>query len=238
MTVHKVLFERIESKRTFEEVSSRIRKSILDGTLKNGTRLPSEGDLAKQFNVGRQTVREALRILELSGFITIQKGSGGGPIIKDNVLGRTTDLLSDALQMEKISVDEFTDARLLIEKAVMNDAIDHAKDQDIRNLQENLLKAKDLIAQKKVATDVNFEFHSLLAEASKNTVFAILERAINSIQRDLRTRSSPDLRTSKAAVQAHEKILDALVRKKRNRAIDLLEKHIIAIQKSLSDKIA
>jgi len=67
MNAQKAIFTPIKSKRAFEEVSSRIKELIFEGVLKPGDKVSSEGELAKQFNVGRQTVREALRILELSG---------------------------------------------------------------------------------------------------------------------------------------------------------------------------
>ncbi len=148
MSVNKALFTPVENKRTFEQVSSKIKTLIFEGVLKPGDRLPSEGGLAKQFTVGRQTVREALRILELSGFIRVQKGFGGGPIIKDTILANVTNLLLDAFRMEKISVDEFTAARLMVEKGILNYAVDNAEDQDVKDLQENLAKAKSLIARK------------------------------------------------------------------------------------------
>ena len=232
VSVNKALFTPVENKRTFEQVSSKIKTLIFEGVLKPGDRLPSEAELAKQFNVGRQTVREALRILELSGFIRVQKGFGGGPIIKDTILANVTNLLLDAFQMEKISVDEFTAARLMVEKGILNDAIENAEDQDVKDLQENLAKAKGLVARKRLATDVNFEFHALFARASKNTVFVILERTINAIHRNLRSRRSADFKTSKNAVQAHEKILDAVIKKEREKAINLLEQHILAVRKS------
>ena len=97
----------------------------------------------------------------------------------------------------------------------MNHTIDNADDSDIENLKENLAKVKDLVANKEIATEVNFEFHSLLAQASKNEVFVILEGAINAIHRNLRSRRAPDFKTSETAVQAHEKILDALIEKRR-----------------------
>jgi len=232
MSVDKAIFKPIKSQRTFEEVSLKIKELIFEGVLKSGDKLPSEADLAEQFNVGRQTVREALRILELSGFIIVKKGFGGGAIIKDSISKRITDLLLDTFRMEKITVEEFVAARLTIEKTILNEAIDNADDQDVKNLQENVGKAKDLLARKKIATDINFEFHSLLASASKNTVFVILERAINAIHYNLRSRRTADLKTSKTAVQAHEKILDALIKKRRERGIHLLEKHILEVRKS------
>ena len=232
MSIDKTIFKPVKSQRTFEEVSSKIKELIFEGTLKSGDKLPSELELAKQFNVGRQTVREALRILELSGFITVKKGYGGGPVVRDNISGRITNLLLDAFRMGKFSVDEFTAARLTIEKAIFNEAIDNADDQDIKDLRENLAKAKGLIAKKEMATDLNFEFHSLLAKASKNKVFIILEGAINAIHHDLRSRRITDFKTSKTAVQAHEKILEALIEKRRETAIHLLEKHILSVRES------
>ena len=118
MSTDKAIFTPVESKRTFEEVSSKIKTLVFEGVLKPGDRLPSEAELAKQFGVGRQTIREALRILELSGLIAVQKGFGGGPIIKDTILTTISNLFFDAFQMEKITVEEFTAARLVIEKAV------------------------------------------------------------------------------------------------------------------------
>jgi GntR family transcriptional repressor for pyruvate dehydrogenase complex len=232
MSVDKALFTPVENRRTFEQVSSKIKTLVFEGVLKPGDKLPSEAELAKQFNVGRQTVREALRILELSGFITVQKGFGGGPIIKDTILANVTNLLLDAFRMEKISVEEFTAARLMVEKAILNDAIDNAEDQDVKALQENFAKAKGLIAKKELATDLNFEFHALLAKASKNTVFMILERAINAIHRNLRSRRTPDFEASKNAVQEHEKLLDVFIEKDREKAITLLEQHILEVRKS------
>ena len=229
---NKVLFTPVENKRTFEAVSSQIKTLVFEGVLKSGDRLPSEAELAKQFNVGRQTVREALRILELSGFIRVQKGFGGGPIIKDTILANIANLLLDAFQMEKISVDEFVAARLMVEKGIVNHAIDHADDQDVKALQQNLAEAKALIARKALATDVNFTFHALLAKASKNAVFMILEKAINAVHHNLRSRRTPDFETSKNATLAHEKILDAFVKRDRERAIDLIEQDILAVGKS------
>ena len=143
------LFTPIESKRTFEEISAKVKALIFEGTLKPGDKLPSELELARQFGVGRQSVREALRLLELSGFISVQKGFGGGPIVQDTISTRIRNLYLDAFRMEKITIDEFTTARSVIEKAIINEVIDQADESDIRCLQENIEGAKALIAKKK-----------------------------------------------------------------------------------------
>ena len=226
------LFTPIESKRTFEEISSKVKNLIFDGTLKPGDRLPSEQELAKQFGVGRQSVREALRLLELSGFVSIQKGYGGGPVVKDTISTQIRNLYLDAFRMEKITVEEFTSARSVIEKAILNEVIDKADESDIKRIRANLAEAEELIANKKMATDENFDFHALLAQASKNKVFIILERSINAIHRNLRSRSTADYKTTRNALKAHQKILDAIINKDREKAIKLLDQHILDVMKS------
>jgi GntR family transcriptional repressor for pyruvate dehydrogenase complex len=226
------LFTPIESKRTFEEISSKVKDLIFEGTLKPGDKLPSEVELAKQFGVGRQSVREALRLLELSGFISVQKGYGGGPIVQDTISTRIRNLYLDAFRMEKITVEEFTTARSVIEKAILNEVIDKADESDIKRIQANLARAEELIANKKLATDENFDFHALLARASKNKVFIILEKSINAIHRNLRSRSAADFKTTLNALKAHKEILDAIINKDREKAIKLLHKHIFDVMKS------
>jgi len=240
MADHDILFDPVKGRRTFEKVSSEIKKLVIQGVLKPGDKLPPEIELARQFNVGRQTIREALRILELSGFISIQKGFGGGPVIKDTILNRISALFLDAFQMEKVSIEELTVARFKIEKIVLNDAIDFADDQDIQALQENIDKARKKIERKSMATVENIEFHNLLAKASKNHVFVIVSGSILALLEDLLCRLTPDFEVSKKALRSHEDILKALIAKDRAAAINFLEKHLLKVQnhlKSLPDQI-
>ena len=113
------LFNPLKPKRAFEEVCDEIKTLIFTGTLKPGDRLPTELELASQFNVSRQTVREALRLLETTGFINMQKGGSGGPLIVDTILNTISNSFLDAFQLQKISVDELTAARIEIEKMVL-----------------------------------------------------------------------------------------------------------------------
>lgn len=111
-----------------------IKKSIVRGAFKPGDRLPSEVELSRQFGVSRQTIREALRILELSGFITIQRGAVGGAIIVDTILKSVSESLVDAIQMRKIRPDDLNMCRLEVEKGMMRYVISYADATDIQRL--------------------------------------------------------------------------------------------------------
>ena len=71
-------FRRVQVARAFEDIARQIREELLQGRLRPGDRLPAERELAVQFGVSRNTLREALRSLEIAGLITLRKGAAGG----------------------------------------------------------------------------------------------------------------------------------------------------------------
>ena len=77
-------FSPARGRRAFDDIIEQIRERLKNGELKPGDRLPSERFLAEQFDVSRNTVREALRMLEIAGLIVIRKGSAGGGFIAPN----------------------------------------------------------------------------------------------------------------------------------------------------------
>ena len=239
----KTVFTPIKSPRTFEEVSNRIKKLIFDGVFKPGDKLPPEIEIAQQFNVGRQSIREALRILELSGFITIQKGGGGGAIIKDTISNTISELFLDAFQLERITIEELTIARFEIEKIVLKYTIEKADKSDIESLQQNIQAAREKIENNNPAVDENIRFHKLLARASKNQLFVIVVEAVTAAIRHFLSGLGPDAETSdsekwynesmmnsKNTLAYHEDILNAIIAKKLDQAIDILENHLLEVK--------
>jgi len=242
-TDFKTVFTPIKSPRTFEEVSNQIKKLIFDGVFKPGDKLPSEIEIAQQFNVGRQSIREAMRILELSGFITIQKGGGGGAIIKDTISSTISELFLDAFQMEKITIEELTIARFEIEKIVLKYAIENADESDIESLQKNIRETREKIENNILAVDENIRFHKLLAKASKNHLFVIVVEAVTTAIRHFLSGLGPasessdsekwyneNMMNSKNTLAYHEDILNAVIEKKLDVAIDILENHLLEVK--------
>jgi len=233
MNNQKAIFAPIKRTRTFEDVSDKIKQLIFDDVLKPGEKLPSEVQLAQQFGVGRQTVREALRLLEASGFINIHRGGSGGPIIKNTIFNRISDLFLDAFRLKKVTLAELTVARLEIEKVVLNYVIDNVEESDIISLQKNVAEARKKIDNKIVATEENIQFHTLLAQASRNHVFFIVVESIMAVVGDFLSRIGPDVETSDNVVSYHEDIVKAIAEKKRTKAINLLEQHLLEVRNRL-----
>ena len=72
----------VTGERIAERVASELRRRIVDGELADGARLPKEDTLRSLFAVGKPAIREALRILETEGLISVVRGNKGGAIVR------------------------------------------------------------------------------------------------------------------------------------------------------------
>ena len=116
-------FTNIKRRKIHEDVAEQIENQIIDGSLKEGSFLPSERELMGFFNVGRPAVREAILLLQRNGFILV--GSSGRPMVCKPSASNVIDQLSSAAKF-LLSFEEgersFQDARRLFESAIAKNA--------------------------------------------------------------------------------------------------------------------
>ena len=94
------MFQPLEKKRFSDRIVELIKAKIIQENLKIGTRLPSEIDLSQEFSVSRSVIREALRILEISGLVSIKKGPSGGIFVSNVYHKPIKDSLSNLILRE------------------------------------------------------------------------------------------------------------------------------------------
>jgi GntR family transcriptional regulator, transcriptional repressor for pyruvate dehydrogenase complex len=158
--------------RTLDDVFLQLRDAILSGEIAAGERLPNERDLAKRFEVGRPTVREALRSLEALGIIEIRPGRTGGAYAarpSESTLGSA---LSTLLSLQGASPQELAEFRLSFEADNAWWAAHRAEVEDIAALEELVAETRSLL---KVIvddwtplTEADARWHEALAQATKN----------------------------------------------------------------------
>lgn len=186
------------------------------------------------FAVGRQSVREALRLLELSRFLSIQRGMGGGPVVEDTLFSKIGTLFLNAFKFNKISLEDLTIARVEIEKSVLLYAIENADTEDLKSLKSNIRKANSLLKKGSAAFKEHFEFHRLLAKSSKNHVFILVMESILAVLSDFRSRvNEVGIHRSREVTLCHEKILRAIEDKNRQDAIRLMDEHLGEVREIL-----
>jgi GntR family transcriptional repressor for pyruvate dehydrogenase complex len=162
--------------RAWQAVLEHIERRLLDGELAPGDRLPGERQLAAELGVGRSSVREALRVLEVLGLIRTHTGSGptAGAIIIATPGGGMSALMRLQVAASGFPVDDIVATRLVLEAHVAGD-LAAASGTDGRapdlSAAERLLDAMDdpgLDPAEFLALDA--AFHLALAEASGNQV--------------------------------------------------------------------
>lgn len=167
--------------RAWRLVLEHIERDLLDGRLGPGDRLPSERDLSTELGVGRSSVREALRVLEVMGLIRTATGSGpqSGAIVIATPSGGMSTLLRLQVAAQGFPLDDVVRTRLVLEDAVVA-AMAGAADSDTTRAHQLLeaMDAADLTPGEFLALDA--ELHLSLAEASGNTVIAAMMAGLRS----------------------------------------------------------
>lgn len=102
-----------------EVVASQLRRRILRGELKEGDTLAQESDMMSQFGVSRPTLREAFRLLEAEGLISISRGTRGGASVHRPSIHVAARYMGFILQANNISLDDVYSTRILIEPAAV-----------------------------------------------------------------------------------------------------------------------
>ena len=167
--------------RAWRLVLEHIERDLLDGRLGPGDRLVSERDLASELGVGRSSVREAFRVLEVMGLIRTATGSGpqSGAIVIATPTGGMSALLRLQVAAQGFPLADVVQTRLVLEDAVVG-AMAGSDEHDTARAHELLeaMDAVDLAPEEFLALDA--QLHLSLAEGSGNTVIAAMMAGLRS----------------------------------------------------------
>lgn len=115
------MFRPARPQRAVDQIVAQVESLLRDGKLRPGDRLPSERALADQFAVSRNTVREALRILEFNGMLVLKRGSTGGAFVTTPDTGASARGIVDALGRAGFPQRDLESARSSLEELVGDD---------------------------------------------------------------------------------------------------------------------
>ena len=176
-------FIAITPHRAFEEIADQIRGMVAAGRLRPGDRLPPERELAATFRVSRNTLREALRALELAGMIESRKGATGGAFVRSGNPQVVVGGMRDLYHLGAITPEHLTEARIWLSEMVVRVVCERATEADFDALQANI----DAMARADAAGDfderqrLNRDFHLILARATRNPIVAITMEGVMAV---------------------------------------------------------
>ena len=178
-------FKPIKQPRISDEVFQQLKESILSNDFKAGDKLPSERELADQFQVSRVAIREAIRTLENAGFVEIRQGSTGGAYVTDLTFEQLASACLDLFLANKISIHELHSVRILIEPEVTRLATQKATPESNQRLLEAFEAEHPPGASLSEDIASATKIHFILAEMSGNRFLEAIVKAIQSFQRSM-----------------------------------------------------
>lgn len=172
------LFWPARPRRTFEEIIGQIQALIDSGQIARGERLPSERALAIQFEVSRNTVREALRMLEISGQVALKRGAQGGAFVTEHDTRALNMDLTSALSLSSFSITDLTQAMRAIFIMLLAEAGDRLDNSVLDVMEATVDEAEAWTGSALERSNILIRFYGQLAGATGNPVLVVFADVI------------------------------------------------------------
>jgi GntR family transcriptional repressor for pyruvate dehydrogenase complex len=203
---------------------------IRDGELNEGDRLPPERDLANQFGVSRTTLRDAIRELELLGYLAVRQG--GGTVVRNPGGEALATPFRTLLRGHPHLAEDLVQFRHMLEPEVAALAATRCTDEDAAELRDALERQRRLVDAGRRLLAEDLGFHRLVARVAGNTTVLHVLNTLQALLHDLRSRmltgDQPDL-----GLQQHTAIANAIIDGDPDAARRAVHEHLEAVERSI-----
>lgn len=219
------------SKPLVEKTIEKLLHLIVERQYEVGDKLPNEYELAEDLNVGRSTVREAVRGLAARNVLEVRQGSGTYISAKKGI---SEDPLGFSLVKDKVKLTtDLFELRYLLEPRIAERVAQFATEEDIARLEEIVVAIEDSVARgDDEHLELDVKFHSMLAEISGNiamtSLLPVINQSIHLINENYSNR-----RMKESSLQAHRSILWAIQKRHPIAAYDSMLGHILAVRQTV-----
>jgi GntR family transcriptional regulator, transcriptional repressor for pyruvate dehydrogenase complex len=210
--------------KAYEALASMIRERIVSGEFAEGDRIPSESTLAREAQVSRSTVREALRTLEQAGLIA--RASPKIMVVRAHDEGHARREFEGALRRQNVTFKHLHEALLLLEPELTRLATERARTSDIAELEANLSAQADALDDAPTFNRLDQEFHLAIAEMSNNPALVMVRAPISELLQPLLDRFIVSPRLAQRALDFHHRILEEIQIRDADAAALMARKHV------------
>ena len=227
--------EQLRQPRLAEMVAASLRNEILSGRLKEGDTLPRQEDLLADFKVSPPAVREALRILETEGLISVRRGNVGGAVVHFPTARGVAYMVSLVLHVQNTSLDDVGTALRLLEPlcAAMCADREDRHETVVPVLQEIIQDQVDAMQDNVLFNQAARRFHeAIVAHCGNETMILVigsLESLWTAHERHV-YEVGPQVTSlvRRTAMRAHEKLLAAIEAGNAESATQIARRHLDA----------
>jgi DNA-binding FadR family transcriptional regulator len=200
-------------RRIYQTIALKLTEKINKGELPDGSRLPSERELAEEFGASRAVIREALVSLQTSGLIFVREKARArvtqlnNPAFLNQLAGAAQSLLARPHGMA-----DFQEVRALFECGLCRHAARHATPKDLERMALALARNKKAIGDPTAFARTDLAFHDVLADIPRNPVFLAVNNALSVWLMQQRTVviQAPIRGIMRRAYRGHAEIYEAI----------------------------
>ena len=208
-----------------EQVAAQLSDQIAEGRWEPGEKLPSEATLCCTLNIGRSTLREALKSLAFVGLVQMRPGEG--TYVLDGSRNVMERILTRGLLKTEQDLKEVGEARVLLEGEIAALAAERADERDLEQLEALADEmTRSLHGEGRDFVDLDVELHLRIALCAKNKMLYDLMSPVRGILREWISRSHRMPEIQQNAHKQHTKILAAIRRHDAEKARDLMRTHL------------
>jgi GntR family transcriptional repressor for pyruvate dehydrogenase complex len=218
---------RVQRKTLAQQAAELIVAYIEQENLAPGSLLPSEGQLAGDFGVSRPILREALRLLEANGVLTVVNGRGA--MVKPLSGEVLAAFFQRAARNRREAIREVLEVRKGIEVQCASLAAERRTAEQLVQLEGVVRRMRDCLGDQTALTELDIEYHWLIAHASGNSLFVHLVESLRVVLEDsIRQRpTAPATLSLMEEVQGnHERIVAAIAAGDSVAAGEAMAQHI------------
>lgn len=208
----------------YQQLATAIRASIASGELAEGERLPAEMVLADRAGVSRSTVREALRVLQESGFI--ERRSPKIFVVRAHSEEPAFREITHALQRRTVTFAALHEAMLLLDPELSRLAAARRDEADIEALRKNLEAQESSLADFPRWCRVDEDFHVTIAEASANAPLVLARATLGQVLVPTVAQFVTSERATTAALGFHRRIFEAIAEGDEELAALVSRRHV------------
>jgi GntR family transcriptional repressor for pyruvate dehydrogenase complex len=216
----------IQGKKKSTVLAEHIVSEIVSNGLTGGDRLAAEADMCADYGVGRSTIREALRVLENQGVVSIKTGPGGGPIVAPFDTGFLAANIALHLQLSGATFRDIMSARLVIEPAIAGAAAEYGDSSTLEALAALVVHAKHDCDHAGLVSDAA-NFHDLVAAGSGNPFFEYLMSALHRITEPFALRLPYEGIRRERLINHHAEIAEAIAGGDRDVAAGMMRRDLL-----------
>ena len=213
----------IKKEQLYEQIADSIEKSILSRPEIVGTMLPSEQNIANQFNVSRNVIRESFKILKERGFIDIRNGSRS--YIRKPGAKNVKVVMNRFIKTEQTDISDVFEVRYALELSAVRLAAEKSE-KNLEKCERAIALMQKNINNRALWAKYDYEFHMSIVENTGNSLFLALYDSVSVQLKELFEAAWGNCEVMKTGMRFHKEILQAIRKGDGDGAVKLMQSHL------------